>query len=185
MSILTQLKQSFDNFFVSNDYCLKLFSKLLEECDLELAATRDKSLEMVKKVSMTILTSKGPITFKRRYYYSTKENTYTYLLDPFLRIPKYSRLSNELKIKILSFLDHLSYEAAGKDNLPDGHEISAVSVFNLLNKFTIEVEYKPFKATNKVIHVQIDEKYISMKSKRKKASNDVNPKSWTRGRRLL
>lgn len=54
MSILTQLKQNFDNFLknnfsISNDYCLKLISKLLEECDLELAATRDKSLEIVKK----------------------------------------------------------------------------------------------------------------------------------------
>lgn len=150
---------------------LKLISKLLEECDLEHAATIDKSLEIVKKVSRTILTSKGPITIKRRYYYNTKENTYTYLLDSFLKIPKYSRLSNELKIKILSSLDHLLYEAVGKDNLPKGYEISSVSVFNLLNKSTIEVEYKPFKVFNKVIHVQIDEKYISMKSKRKKASN--------------
>lgn len=54
MSILTQLKQNFDNFLknnfsVSDNYCLKLISKLLEECDLELAATRDKSLEIVKK----------------------------------------------------------------------------------------------------------------------------------------
>ena len=125
MSILTQLKQNFDNFLknnfsVSNDYCLKLISKLLEECDLELAATRDKSLEIVKKVSRTILTSKGPIKFKLRYYYNTIDVTYTYLLDPFLRITKYFRLSNELKIKILSSLDYLSYGAAGKDNLPDG-----------------------------------------------------------------
>ena len=84
MSILIQLKQNFDNFSVSNDYCLKLISKLLEECDLELAATRDKSLEIVKKVSRTILTSKGPIKFKLRYYYNTIDVTYTYLLDPFL-----------------------------------------------------------------------------------------------------
>ena len=55
--------------------------------------------------------------------------------------------------------------------MPRGYEISAVSVFNLLNKSTIEVEYKPFKVSNKVIHVQIDEKYTSMKSRRKKASN--------------
>lgn len=93
MSILAQLKQNFGNFLknnfsISDDYYLKLISKQLEECDLELAATRDKSLEIVKKVSRTILTSKGPITFKRRYYYNTKENTYTYLLDSFLRITK-------------------------------------------------------------------------------------------------
>ena len=56
MSILTQLKQNFDNFLknnfsISNDYCLKLISKLLEECDLELATARDKSLDIVKKIS--------------------------------------------------------------------------------------------------------------------------------------
>ena len=54
MSNLTQLNQNFDNFLknnfsVSDNYCLKLISKLLEECDLELTATRDKSLEIVKK----------------------------------------------------------------------------------------------------------------------------------------
>ena len=70
MSILSQLKQNFDtflsNFFnQSDDYCLKLISKMLEEYDLELAATRDRSLEIVKKVPRTILTSRGPITFKR------------------------------------------------------------------------------------------------------------------------
>lgn len=48
MSILIQLKQNFDNFLknnfsISDDYCLKIISKLLEECDLELAATRNKA----------------------------------------------------------------------------------------------------------------------------------------------
>lgn len=176
MSILSQLKLNFNNFLTnsfdqSDSYCLKIISKLLEEYDNELAATRYKSLKIVKKVSRTILTSKGSITFKRRYYYDTINDCYTYLLDSSLKIPKYSRLSIELKTKILSSLNHLSYEDAGKDNLPKGEDISAVSVFNLLNKSTIEVEFKPFKTTNKRIHVQIDEKYISMKSKRKKASN--------------
>ena len=176
MSILTQLKQKFDTFLSntfnqSDDYCLILISKMLEELDLELAATRDKSLEIVKIVPRTILTSKGLITFRRRYYYDTNNDTYLYLLDSILEIPKYSRLSKELKIKILSSLNHLSYKDAGIDNLPKGNEISAVSVFNLLNKSTINVEYIPFNTSNKTIHVQIDEKYISMKSKRKKASN--------------
>lgn len=181
MSILTHLKQNFDiflknSFSKSDDYCLKLISKLLEECDLELAAIRNKSLEIVKKVSRTILTSKGQITFKQRYYYNTIDGTYTYLLDTFLRIPKYFILSNELKIKILSSLDHLSYEAAGKDNLPDGYEISVVSVLNLLNKSSIEVEYKPFKVSNKVIHVQIDKSYYTLYSLFKENSDAI--KRW-------
>lgn len=38
-----------NTFNQSDDYCLILISKMLEEFDLELAATRDKSLEIVKK----------------------------------------------------------------------------------------------------------------------------------------
>ena len=87
MSILTQLKQKFDTFLSntfnqSDDYCLILISKLLEELDLELAATRDKSLEIVKIVPRTILTSKGLITFRRRYYYDTNNDTYLLYLTP-------------------------------------------------------------------------------------------------------
>ncbi|MDY2575130.1 MAG: UPF0236 family protein [Bacilli bacterium] len=157
-----------NTFNQSDDYCLILISKILEEFDLELAATRDKRLEILKKEPRTILTSKGPITFKRRYYYDTNNDTYLYLLDNILEIPKYSRLSKELKIKILSSLNHLSYKDAGIDNLPKGNEISTVYVFNHLNKSTTNVEYISFNTANKTIHVQIDEKYISMKSKRKK-----------------
>ncbi len=176
MNILSQLKKNFDTFIIdfynkSDQYCLNLISKMLEELDLELAATRRKSLIIIKKVSRTILTSRGLITFKRRYYYDEKYNCYTYLLDSVLKIPKWSRLSTELKIKILSSLDHLSYQDAGKYNLPDGYELSPVTVFNLLNKSSIKVNHSPFKKSNKRIHVQIDEKYISMKSKRQKASN--------------
>ena len=141
---------------------------MLEEFDLELVATRDKRLEILKKEPRTILTSKGPITFKRRYYYDTNNDTYLYLLDNILEIPKYSRLSKELKIKILSSLNHLSYKDAGIDNLPKGNEISTAYVFNHLNKSTTNVEYISFNTANKTIHVQIDEKYIFMKSKRKK-----------------
>ena len=173
MSILTQLKQKFDTFLSntfnqSDDYCLILISKMLEELDLELAATRDKSLEIVKIVPRTILTSKGLITFRRRYYYDTNNDTYLYLLDSILEISKCSILSKELKIKILSSLNHLSYKDAGIDNLPKGNEISTVYVFNHLNKSTTNVEYISFNTANKTIHVQIDENYISMKSKRKK-----------------
>ncbi len=49
MNILSQLKKNFDTFIIdfynkSDQYCLNLISKMLEELDLELAATRRKSL---------------------------------------------------------------------------------------------------------------------------------------------
>lgn len=66
------------------------------------------------------------------------------MLYSIIKIPKYSRLSEELKLKILNLLDHLSYADAGKDNLPLSFAISPVSVYNILDKSSIEVKYTPF-----------------------------------------
>ena len=67
------------------------------------------------------------------------------MLDLIIKIPKYSRLSEELKLKILNSLDHLSYADAGKDNLPLGFAISPVSIYKILDKSSIEVKYISFK----------------------------------------
>ena len=64
------------------------------------------------------------------------------MLYSIIKIPKYSRLSEELKLKILNLLDHLSYADAGKDNLPLSFAISPV--YNILDKSSIEVKYTPF-----------------------------------------
>lgn len=66
------------------------------------------------------------------------------MLDSIIKTPKYSRLSEELKLKILNLLDHLSYADAGKANLPLSFAISPVSVYNILDKSSIEVKYTPF-----------------------------------------
>lgn len=92
------------------------------------------------------------------------------MLDSIIKIPKYSRLNEELKLKLLNSLDHLSYADDCKDNLPLGFAISQVSIYNIIDKSSIEVKYTPFKKTSKRIHIQIDEKYVSMKSKRHKSS---------------
>lgn len=149
MSVLSQLNLNFDSFLTksfkcSDEYICTLISKTLEQFDLELSGTRRKSLKIIKKVPRTILTLKEKIKLKHQYYYDETTNEYTYLLYSIIKIPKYSRLSEELKLKILNLLDHLSYADAGKDNLPLSFAISPVSVYNILDKSSIEVKYTPF-----------------------------------------
>lgn len=86
-----------------------------------------------------------------------------------MKIPKYTRVSEELKKKIILSLDHLTLEQAGKDNLPEGYSLSAVSVYNLLKKASIRSFYHSFPTSSSAIHVQLDEKYIHMRNARKKA----------------
>lgn len=90
-----------------------------------------------------------------------------------MKIPKYTRVSEELKKKIILSLDHLTLEQAGKDNLPEGYSLSAVSVYNLLKKASIRSFYHSFPTSSSAIHVQLDEKYIHMRNARKKQVNNV------------
>ncbi len=152
---------------------LKYISYILEKIDDNLAATRNTDdLIIIKKVPRTILTSIGKITFKRRYYLTVNSNKHLYLLDYKLNIPKYSRLSSELKKKILLSLDHLSFEQAGIDNLPDGYSVSSVTVFNILHNTDLSfVNPKLNVSPHNTIHVQIDEKYLHIRNKQKQSQN--------------
>ena len=147
---------------------LEYISYILEKIDDTLAANRNiDNLIIIKKVPRTILTSIGKITFTRRYYLDIKSNKHLYLLDYKFKIPKYSRISSELKKKILLSLDHLSFEQAGKDNLPTGHSISSTTVFNILRKTELSFVSPKLNVSNKTIHVQIDEKYLHMRNRQK------------------
>lgn len=152
---------------------LEYISYILEKIDDNLAATRNiDNLIIIKKVPRTILTSIGKITFKRRYYLDINSNKHLYLLDYKLKIPKYSRISSELKKKILLSLDHLSFEQAGIDNLPDGYSISPVTVFNILRNTDLSfVNPKLNVSPHKTIHVQLDEKYLHIRNKQKHSEN--------------
>lgn len=173
MDTITQNETKFDSLFTNcsqqnNEDFLKEFSYLLEKYDDYLFSKR-KDLIICKKVQRKILTSRGPVSFKRRYYLDSNSGKHLYLLDSILKIPKYTRVSEELKKKIILSLDHLTLEQAGKDNLPEGYSLSAVSVYNLLKKASIRSFYHSFPTTSSAIHVQLDEKYIHMRNARKKA----------------
>ena len=83
---------------------------------------------------------------------------------------KYGADKNE---KIITGIKRISKPGlrvyAGKDNLPEGYSLSAVSVYNLLKKASIRSFYHSFPTSSSAIHVQLDEKYIHMRNARKKA----------------
>lgn len=173
MDTITQNETKFDSLFLNcskqnDEYFLHEFSYLLEKFDDYLFSKR-KDLIMRKKVQRKILTSRGPVSFKRRYYLDPSSGKHCFLLDSVLKIPKYSRISEELKKKIILSLDHLTMEQAGIDNLPNGYSLSAVSVYNILKNASIRPSYTPFPNASSNIHVQLDEKYIHMRDKREKA----------------
>ena len=125
--------------------------------------------ELIRKDERTILTTLGPITYKRRYYRDKFDNKYVYLLDNQLGIPPNIRMSNELIIKILDLASSMTYSEVGK-RAAEGCVLSKFTIWNTIKNVNIEAIY--FKNINRgdlKVHLQVDEKYVGMiDSKNKK-----------------
>lgn len=168
MNILQQPDQIFsafltDYFNFSDSDALRRLETFLESYDKELAATRPKHFRVIKISTRTILTSKGLITFKRRYYYDERAKAYLFLLDAQMKIPKYARLSDELKVKILRAATDMGYAKASRYCCPMGSPVSASTVFRLLRKTEIKSIIAPLVFSPSKIFVQVDEKYVSFR----------------------
>ncbi|HHX70132.1 MAG TPA: hypothetical protein GX708_19040 [Gallicola sp.] len=100
---------------------------------------------MIRVTPRTIITSIGKITFKRRYYYDNYSDSYIYLLDAYLNIPKYKRLSNELEMKILNNLPLLSYSKTAKYSCDESYVVSSTTVRNVLNGLILSLNIECLK----------------------------------------
>ncbi len=168
MDILQQPDQIFsafltDYFKFSDSDALRRLETSLENYDRELAATRPKYLRIIKISTRRILTSKGLVTFKRRYYYDERAKAYLFLLDARMMIPKYARLSDELKVKILRAATDMSYAKASRYSCPKDSPVSASTVFRLLRKTEIKSIIPPLAFSPSRIFVQVDEKYVKFR----------------------
>lgn len=168
MNILQQPDQIFsafltDYFDFSDSDALRMLETSLEDYDKELAATRPKHFRIVRMSSRRILTSRGLVTFKRRYYYDERSHRYFFLLDARLMIPKYARLSDELKIRILKAVTDMSYAKASMYSCPKDAPVSASTVFRLLRKTAISPIVPPLALSPPRVFVQVDEKYVNFR----------------------
>ena len=88
MNILANFNDSLTEYFEKVDkLAISSYSELLKTLDDELFKSKPKYLKSIKISSRSILTTKGYVTFKRRYYYDESIKKYYYLLDLKLKIP--------------------------------------------------------------------------------------------------
>ena len=129
--------------------------------------TENKAIKVVSLRERTILTLQGPITYRRRYYFDEDNRQYFYPLDMILNLPKYERKTNKLKIRILEKASSLTYDQVVK-SLSDYFILSKSTIFRTIKETSIEkIECEIKHHNNRKIHVQIDEKYLSIKGKKR------------------
>lgn len=92
-----------------------------------------------------------------------------YPLDNILGIPKNTRITNELRLKVLNLAFVMSYKEVGT-HLSSEFYLSKSSIFRIVHDTVVEQYFdSEINRKNLKIHVQIDEKFVGMtKSKNKK-----------------
>lgn len=171
MEIITREPETLDKILsVSKDLTKNLVIKTLENIDLKLYSDLDKARwKLIRIDKRTILSTFGELTFKRRYYYDIDNDEYVYLLDNLLGIPKNTRITNELRLKVLDLACEMSYSNVGK-RISNEFVLSKSTVARIIKDTIIEQIYTDsINRKGNKIHLQLDEKFIGMThSKRKK-----------------
>lgn len=165
MNILANFNDSLTEYFEKVDkLAISSYSELLKTLDDELFKSKPKYLKSIKISSRSILTTKGYVTFKRRYYYDESIKKYYYLLDLKLKISKYKKLSDELVLKIMNRINETSYRKIGKTIVPN-HVISKSTIYRAIKNTQIYLDEKQIKIKefSGNVHLQIDEKYLRIR----------------------
>ena len=160
---------------------------LLEEYDLDLMKSRDKTLYKIKdNNTTTIKTVYGPVSYRRRYYETRDENGdkhYVYLLDEAMRMEKVGLMSSNLAEKIAMIVTENPYRVAAETiNSTCGQSISHGGVWHFIQKLGERISKEEEATVSQmesdtlngervvpVLFEEMDGVFLKMQKNRKKA----------------
>lgn len=122
----------------------------------------------VKRDWRTILTLAGAVTFRRRYYLDRSTGRYTHPPDAAMGLCRYSRASADVRLKILDMAGECPYRYVGANAVP-GQALSKSTVCRIIRDTAVTTSMGKMGPGKSAVHVQIDEKYISMIGKKHKS----------------
>ncbi len=155
--------------------CPNAAARKLEELDAKLFCglanetwSGKRRFVMVKTDWRTILTLAGAVTFRRRYYLDRSTGRYTHPLDAAMGLCRYSRASADVRLKILDMAGECPYRYVGANAVP-GQVLSKSTVCRIIRDTAVTSAKGKMDPGKSAVHVQIDEKYISMIGKKHKS----------------
>jgi len=164
--IIEEIKEKGENLL------LRLTSKYLEIIDITLRKTNERKQEwdIVRVDKRKIITEIGVVEFNRTYYRHKKTKKYIYLLDDYIGLKNYQRMTEEVEAKLLELASEVSYEKAGKfayENI----EISKQTVMNKVKKLLlkeIELSKGRKKKEVKTLYIDADEDHVTIRKGKKR-----------------
>lgn len=150
----------------------EMLSNYLEQIDrkISLELSSNNNVKLVSKRKKTIKTPFGLFTFYRRYYLYTLEHseTYFYALDELLGIRPRTQYTDGCKLELAFKASELTYRQAG-ETISNEFVASKSTVYRSIKNLNVK-QVIPTKITNNQdkIHLQIDEKYVSIRNEKHK-----------------
>ena len=150
----------------------EIVAKTLDLIDrnIYLQIIKNQNVQLISNCTKTVKTAYGKFTFKRRYYHydllGSERNFYP--LDEFLGIRPRTQYTDGCKLEIAYKASDLTYRQVG-ENISKGFKVSKSTVYRTINNLEIE-QIIPEKIDNNesMVHLQIDEKYVSIKGEKHK-----------------
>ena len=152
----------------SDQLALLLLREWMKETDKTLAQDpgRKEDWDIVRKDERELLTCFGLLRFERYYYRNKKTGEYAYLLDRYLGIDPYQKVSGEVKQQAVEAAVQASYSKSGKAACPEG--ISRMSVCNYVGELKHFPQMMPEGERRCVdyVYVEADEDHVALRSGR-------------------
>lgn len=129
-----------------------------------------KRFSVVRYKPRTVATSAGDVNYRRRYYRDSLDGTYYCPADMALGLGRRVRISNELRVRLVQNAADMSYSLAAR-TASELSPVSKATVCRAVAKAKVEsslpgLAERPSGGAR--VHVQIDEKYLSIDGSKKK-----------------
>ena len=172
-----------------------IITQILDECDKQLMATRDKSRYVSKSIGKTTIKSiLGDIEFNRRYYYDKRKHHHIYLLDEKIGLDGEGLYSKMIESVLSDLVNDLSYERAAAvitEVYPTS--LSKTGAWDIIQKIGKKIkleqkalekqemcsQYREEKKTVKVLFKETDGVMLKHQLPNKKNGNKMEAKMMT------
>lgn len=123
------------------------------------AAMDHKRFTAVSRRARTVMTSLGPVTYRRRLYLDSFGGSYICPLDTILGVAPRAKVSAELKRALVVNASEMSYSMAGRHSCLRG-AVSKSTVCRAIRDCSVSSTERKLQRPAAKVHLQIDEKYM-------------------------
>lgn len=143
----------------------RFMEMVLEEVDdlIRKSRTRAERFDIQRRITRTLITTAGDVTFNQTVYRERETGKYRCLLEELMRLPGHERFSALAEAKVLSEAEEHSYRHAAESVSYKGQKVSKTTVMEKIHQITEELP-EPEQAEKKqarVLYIEADEDHIN------------------------